>query len=306
MTQQTPDNPLLAALMISSATAFIAATTLIAKALATGALGPALHPLQVSQARFVFAFLVFAGFFLLRRPGFKKVHWGLNLGRTLCGWAGLTLMFTAVTRIPLTDATAISFLNPVFAMILAIPLLGEKVGPVRWTAAAIAFAGALILLRPTPGSFQPAALLALVAAGFMGLELIFIKTLSRREPLAQILLVNNLIGACIASAVAFPVWQTPEPLQWLALAAIGVIMACAQALFINGMARADASFAAPFSYCTLIFAALYDFLGFREVPDAVSLLGAAIILSGALLLVLREARARRLAVPPPLPPANTP
>lgn len=173
--------PVLAAALIVSATAFIAATTLLAKSLGTETLGPALHPVQISFGRFVFAFLAVSAVYIAVRPQITQVHIGLHLGRTSFGWLGVTLMFAAVAYIPLADATAISFLNPVFAMIFAIPLLRETVGRVRWSAALIALAGAMILLRPTPESFQPAALLALGAALVMGMELIFIKKLTGRE-----------------------------------------------------------------------------------------------------------------------------
>ena len=286
---KTPNNAL-AALLIASATAFIAATTLIAKALGGDTAGPALHPLQISHGRFLFAFVAIGTLAALLRPRLGAPHWRLHLARTSFGWAGVTLMFASVAYIPLADATAISFLNPVFAMILAIPLLGEKVGRIRWSAAALAFAGALILLRPTPDSFQPAALLALGAALVMGMELIFIKKLSQRENPFQILLFNNGLGLIIASLAVLPVWQPPTPTQWGLLAALGLLMATAQAFFINGMARADASFVAPFSYGTLIFAALYDLVVFDVVPDAVSILGAGIIIAGAALLAWREAR----------------
>ena len=287
------NNPPLAAILILTATAFIAATTLFAKALGTDVLGPALSPLQISHGRFLFALIGLATVAAFVRPPLSKPNWGLHIGRTVFGWTGVTLMFASVAFIPLADATAISFLNPVFAMILAVPLLREKVGPVRWSAAIIALAGALILLRPTPASFQPAALLALAAAMIMGMELIFIKKLSGREPVFQILLINNMLGLCIATAAVLLVWQVPTPAQWIALAGLGLLMACAQTLFVNAMARADASFVAPFSYATLIMAALYDFLGFGVVPDAVSILGAGIIIAGALLLAFREGRLRQ-------------
>ena len=137
----------------------------------------------------------------------------------------------------------------------------------RWSAAAIALIGALILLRPTPGAFQ-------------------------------ILLINNSIGLCIAALAAVTIWQPLAPVQWAALAALGLLMACAQVFFINAMARADASFVAPFSYATLIFAAAYDFLGFGAAPDAVTVLGAGVILAGAGLLAWREGRLRASAGSP--------
>lgn len=283
-------NPGLAAALILMATAFIALTTLLAKALGTGILGPALHPLQISHGRFVFALMALGSVAVVMRPVFERPAWGLHLGRTLFGWMGVTLMFASVAYIPMADATAISFLNPVFAMILAIPLLGERVGPVRWASAGIALVGALILLRPTPDSFQPAALLALGAAVVMGMELIFIKKLSGRERIFQILLINNAMGVVIASAAVWPVWQAPTGAQWAALTGLGAMMACAQVLFINAMARADASFVAPFSYATLIFASIYDYAAFDAVPDALTMVGAITILTGAFILAWRQGR----------------
>ncbi|UWQ34037.1 DMT family transporter [Leisingera sp. M527] len=296
MTRYTPQNPALAAALILAATTFIAGTTLLAKALGTGSLGAPLHPLQISHGRFLFAFMGISTAVLILRPRFIRPHWGYHIGRTSFGWAGVTLMFASVAYIPLADATAIAFLNPVFGMLLAIPLLGERVGPWRWGAALIAMIGAMILLRPAPASFQPAALLALGAAAIMGLELIFIKKLAGREGPLQVLWFNNLLGVMIASCAVLPVWQMPSLAQWGALAALGLLMAFAQACFINGMARADASFVAPFSYATLVFAALYDFIGFGVVPDAISFLGAFIILAGAAILAWREGR--------PSPPAG--
>ncbi len=286
-------NPALAAALIALATAFIAVTMLCAKALGSDQFGPAVHPLQISHARFLFAFAAISTAFAVVRPTLTRVHWRLHVARTSAGWMGVTLMFASVAFIPLADATAITFLNPVFGMMLAIPLLGERVGRVRWSAAVIALIGASILLRPTPGSFQPAALLALGAAMVMGLELIFIKRLAGREGPFQILLINNGIGLCIATVAVLWVWQAPTLAQWAIMATLGVCMALAQTCFVNGMARADASFVAPFSYLTLIFAALYDRLFFGVVPDSVTWIGAGIIVAGAVLLALRETRVPR-------------
>jgi len=285
-------NPPAAVAFMLTATAFIAGTMLLAKSLGTDTLGPPLHPLQISQGRFLFAFLAIASAAAALRPQISRPHLGLHIGRTLFGWGGVTLMFAAVAFIPLSDATAISFLNPVFGMLLAIPLLGEKVGPMRWLAAFTALLGALVLLRPGPESFQLAGLLALGAAMIMGMELIFIKKLANREPAFQILLINNAIGLGISTLAVLPVWTAPTVAQWGALGALGVLMATAQACFINAMARADASFVTPFSYVTLIFATLYDLLFFDVWPDWVSILGALIILSGASGLAWRERRVR--------------
>lgn len=286
-------NPALAAMLTLLAAAFAAGTTLLAKALGTGVLGPEMPALQVSFGRFLFALMAIGTFVAFTRPQFTHVHLRLHSARSALGWGGVTLMFAAAAFIPLSDATAISFLNPVFAMMLAIPLLGEKVGPVRWMAAAVALVGAAILTRPGGGAVEFGALLALGSALLLGTEVILIKRLSGREGPVQILLINNAIGLGIAGLAACFVWISPTPAQWAAMAGIGVLMAGAQACFVNAMARADASFVAPFFYAALVFAALYDWAVFGVVPDTVSIIGAVIILGGAALLAWREAQLAR-------------
>ena len=292
-----PQNNAVAAMLIICATAFIAATTLMAKSLGSDTFGPPLHALQISHGRFLFAFIGLSVAAGILQPTLSAPNWRLHIARTSFGWAGVTLMFASVAYIPLADATAISFLNPVFGMMLAIPLLGEKVGRVRWSAAVLALIGAVVLLRPTPDSFQPVALLALGTAMVMGMELIFIKKLAGRENPFQILLVNNMIGLCIATVVVIAVWQSPTGAQWALLAGIGLCMAVAQTCFVNAMARADASFVAPFSYATLIFASFYDLIFYNAIPDRVTVLGAMIIITGAIWLTLREARLKKPARP---------
>ena len=288
----TKPNPPLAVILILTATAFIAGTMLLAKLIGTGALGDPLHPLQISHGRFIFAFMTIGTAALILRPRVTRPDLRIHVGRTLFGWGGVTCMFAAVAFIPMSDATAISFLNPVFGMLLAIPLLRERVGPWRWLAAAMALIGALILLRPGPDTFQVAALIALAAALLMGMELIFIKKLADREAPLQILLINNALGLGISSLAVLPVWGMPTGPQWAALIGIGVLMAAAQTCFINAMARADASFVTPFSYVTLFFAAIYDLIVFDVWPDWVSWTGAGVILAGAALLAWREGRIR--------------
>jgi drug/metabolite transporter (DMT)-like permease len=282
-----------AALMMVAASAIIAAVSLLAKALGRGVGGEALHPLQIAAGRFVSAFVLISMFSLWLRPRLAGAPWRLHAGRSFCGWAALSLLFAAVTQMPLAEATAISFLSPLATIVLAIPLLGERVGPIRWSAAAIAMVGALVLIRPGTDAFQPAALLALASALFMGLEAILIKQLSNTEPTAQILLINNAMASLIALFAASFVWIAPSPTQWLMIAGLGTMLG-AQLLFIQAMRAADASYAMPFFYATLVFAALYDLALFGEWPDLWSQVGVVIIVAGAMLLNWRERQRRPL------------
>lgn len=289
--QAVPRPVLGAALMIASC-ALIAATTLMAKALGRGVDGSALHPLQVSAGRFCFAFLTLLPIVAWLRPGLRGARWAIHLGRSLCGWAGVSCLFAAAALMPLADATALSFLSPLITMLLAIPLLGERVGPWRWGAAGIALCGALILIRPGSDAFQAAALIALAAAVFLGLEAILIKRLSDGEPPIRILTINNAIGATLSLAAASLVWIAPTSQQWAVLALLGVTMVSAQTLFIQSMKQGDASSVMPFFYATLVFATVYDFVVFGDLPTFAGAIGAGLIVGGALLLAWREHRQR--------------
>lgn len=294
-------NNLKGALFIVLSCGFIAATTAIAKKLGL-AEGEALHPLQVSFGRFLFGFLTLLPIALVKRPSFQGALWSRHVARALFGWAGVSAMFAAAALMPLTDATAISFLSPFFTMVLAILFLGERAGIWRWGAAAVAFFGVIVLTQPGSETFQPAALIALLAAVFMGTELVFIKSLTRTEPLLRILLINNAAGAVISGCAAAFFWTPPSATQWALLAAIGTIMVTAQSFFVRGMRLGEASYVAPFSYTTLLYATLYGILFFGEFPPLTTIAGAVLILTGAAILGWRERRAgAHIPTPPPGP-----
>lgn len=278
--------------------ALVAATSLLAKALglstpdATG-----LHPFQVGAGRFVFAFIALSmtiPVFRKQRIGLRDAYWNLHILRSVCGWLGVTAMFAAVAQMPVAEATAISFLSPVVTMGFAALFLGERLGARKIIAAGLALTGAAMILKPGAAeAFQTAGLFALAAAGLMGLEALFIKRLSDTEPALRILFINNAIGSVVSLAVASAFWLWPSVTQWVLLIALGTIMVCAQTLFVQAMKRSEASLVIPAFYSVLVFAALYDMVLYGVVPHWASLLGAGLIVAGA--LVLARGRAVRNA-----------
>lgn len=277
-------------LVMLAASALVAGTSLLAKALGTDALGLPLNPFQITAGRYVFALSALLITTAFLRPRFTKPAIWLHFGRASAGSFGVTCMFAAAALIPLADATAITMLNPIIAMVLAIPFLKETVGPRRWIAAGLSVIGALLLIRPGASSFQPAALIALLAAFVLAVEIILVKLLSRRENTIQILLFSNGFGTLFAGGVALFVWVTPSVPQWGGLVAIGLLMVSAQALFLFAIRRGDASFVAPLFYATLIFAAVYDFIIFQVSPTFLSYAGSAIIILGAFIIAWSEKR----------------
>ncbi|MEM9139683.1 MAG: DMT family transporter, partial [Pseudomonadota bacterium] len=223
----------------------LACTTLFAKLMGSGPGGAGLHPLQITFARFLFAWVAIAAFAAAFPPRFTAVSWTNHIARTSLGYMSGLCLFAAATMIPLASATALSFLSPLVTMVCAIFFLSERVGPWRWSAAAVALAGAVILINPGAETIQIGALIAVAAAIFMGVEGVFLKRLADTEPPAQILLVNNSLGVVLALIAVSFVWTWPTAEGWALMAGIGFSMIAAQALLIQGMKRGDASLIVP-------------------------------------------------------------
>lgn len=270
------------------AVSLFAGLTLIAKAVGTRFEEASLHPVQITAGRYCFAALFLVPLILARRPGFQNIDWNLHITRVVAAWLGVTCLFIAATHIPLADANAISFMSVIVTMALSIPLLGERVGVKRWSAAIVALTGALILVRPGTDAFHPAALIALAGAVIIGFEFIIVKKLSGIDTPLRMLITNNVFGALVSLVVVWPFWTDPHPAQYAMLAAIGLIMLCAQFCFIQAMQRMDASFVTPFWYAAPVFAALYDFAIFNQGLRLTSLMGISLICIGGIVICRRS------------------
>ena len=290
MSNEIKQNTVTSVLFMISASLLIAGTTILAKILGTATLGPPINPMQISNARFFFAFILISIFFMTTKSKIIKPNYKVHLGRSVCGWIGISILFGASSIIPITDATAIIFTNPIFTMLLAIVLLGEKVKPIKWIAVIITFWGALILIRPENNiiNHQFIIIILIIGAFVLGLESVFIKMLTLKENPKQILLINNSIGLLISSIPICFIWTTPTTLQILAMLGIGSLMLCAQACFIQALRRSKAHFAVPYFYSTLIFVAIYDFFIFNITPDDISFIGASLIIIGGISIYISE------------------
>ena len=273
---------------------FIGGTTMIAKLLGTDLLGKPLNPMQISHSRFLFAFILIFLFFLKTKSKIIQPNYKLHFSRSFCGWIGITILFGTSILIPVSDATALIFINPIFTMIFAIPLLGETVKTTKWFAVAITFIGAIVLIRPENNllEIQFVYILLIFGALALGLESIFIKILTTEEKPKQILLINNGIGLMISSIPIYFIWISPNIKQILALFFVGALMLCAQICFIQAMKRSEAHFVAPFFYFTLIFVCIYDFFIFQILPDKISIIGTTLIIVGGIILYVSQTRSK--------------
>ena len=273
-----------------AASAFIGGTAVVAKILGKDYLGEPLSPFQISHSRFLYGFVFVLIFSLFNKIKIESPNPKLHIARTSLGWMGATILFGSSSLIPVNDAVALNFSNPVFAMMFSIIILKEKYFTYRWIAMIITFAGALILLRPNFSDLyvDPVALISIFGAICLGLEAMFIKLLTKYEKNTQILLINNFIGLIISSLIVIFFWQTPTFLQLLFCIIIGFLMICAQICFLMALRSNQLNFVIPFFYSTLIFVLFYDYLIFKQLPDYLSFIGSLLIMIGGIYLFLKE------------------
>tara|TARA_B100000676_G_scaffold307339_1_gene365572 strand:- start:265 stop:1161 length:897 start_codon:yes stop_codon:yes gene_type:complete len=284
---------LLSVIFMIAASFSFACGSIATKVLGSSLFFESINPFQIVHARFFFSFIFLFLLSFIFKTSLKtkliKIH-GL---RSCLGLMGISIWFTSLLYIPASDATAINFLNPIFAMFFAIYILKEKIDFVRWLGAIVSLLGGLCLIRPSLDlSFSPIALLCMMGAIIMGLEIICIKYLSQRENIFKILLLNNLIASVIASVFLPVVFKIPSLIEFLGMIFIAFCFLIGQFFFLNSMKRADASFIMPFFYSTLIFVILFDLIIFNFMPDAISFIGASIIFFGALIISYREIKSK--------------
>lgn len=219
-----------------------------------------------------------------RRPGFHLLRGALNAAAT-------TLMFFALTELPVAEVNAYLFAEPLFVMPLAILVLGERPPLKRVLAVMVGFVGVLVILRPDIGGVTSGSLAALGAVLSFAVFVIVVKHMTATEGTLAMLFWAALVVAALSAPVAAASWRAPGPDDWLLLIAIGILSIMVHFCIIRAYAAGEASAVAPASYSALLFGALADLLFFEGLPRVEIWIGAALIIVGVSLGA--ESRAAR-------------
>lgn len=288
------DRPRAAVLAMLAAVAILALMDALLKLLA-----PHYPPLQVAAMRGMAALPLALAWALATIGGraLLRVHWPLHLLRGALAVGFMSLFVFGLRDLPLSAAYSIAFVAPLMVTALAVPLLGEKVGPRRWLAIVLGFGGVLLILRPGGGGLATTAGLAILAASACyALAAITVRMLARRDS-AQALVVWFLaLLALGAGLLAWPDWQ---PLQqghgWI-IAGVGATGMAGQVALTHAFRLGEASLVAPLEYTALVWVVLLDVALWGVLPDATTWAGAAVIVASGLYLM------RRGTPKPPPPP----
>ena len=156
---------------------------------------------------------------------------------------------------------------------------------------AVGFAGVLIVVRPGATTVQWIAFLPLVAALFYGASQIVTRALGGVDHALTTLFFSSIGGVLLSSAIVGFSWSTPSPTQWLGLVGLGFFGATGHYFMIKAFELAPASLLAPFDYLNLIWATIFGFLVFGDLPDGRTIIGSAIVILSGIYLIKREKNA---------------
>ena len=258
-------------------------------------LGTDLPSEEVVVVRHAFALAALAPF--IWRTGVVRTlrtrRSGIIFLRGLIAGANALAWYKGLTLVPFVVATSLNFCAALFVTIGAVLFLGEKAGVRRWSAVAIGFLGALVILRPGIEVITPGALLVLLSAVLSGASLLLMKLLTRTE--APITIVTYMylfrIGIALVPAAMSWVWPSLENLAWFAL--IGVVSSITNIAQAHAFKDADASLLAPVRFTRLIWATLIGLFAFGEIPDLWTCAGALVIAGSISYIAWREATLRK-------------
>lgn len=218
-----------------------------------------------------------------------RVRWSLHLLRGVLGIGMMAAFVYALRTLPLSTAYSIFFVAPLLITAMSVPMLGERVGPRRWIAIAVGLVGVLVLLRPTgEGMLSLASLAVLLAAVAYAVSAITVRLLARTDSTQSMMVWLMAMIALGSGALTWPDWVPIRAADVWIIFGVGIAGGLGQYAITEAFRLGEASLIAPLEYTALVWGVLLDLSLWGVLPDAITWLGAAIIVASGLYLLRRE------------------
>ncbi len=229
-------------------------------------------------------------------PNLATQRFPQHVMRAMTGTAAMSCSFFALTVLPLAEQTALTFTTPIFVTLLAIPLLGEKVGIHRFSAVGLGFVGILVIALGKGafmGPMEPWIIFGMFVAVMHGVfsaaTTLLVRSLSATERSTTIVLWQSLLMTGFTALTLPFVWVTPSGHEWLLLLVIGLVGGVAQVMLTEAFASAQVSSLGAYSYTGILWAVLLGWIFFGEQPGIATFIGSGLIVLAALYIMRREA-----------------
>ena len=215
-----------------------------------------------------------------------------HLARAALLFGATFLFFNALKHLPIADALAIFFVNPLVIVVLSALALRENVGPRRWAAVAVGFIGTLIIIRPGMVEINPGTLFALGAGVALGAYFVMTRAIAGAADAMVLTFQTSATGAALMTLALPFLWHSPSPVQWVMLASLGVIATLGHFLITKAYEQAEASLLAPLAFTEIIMSVVVGWYYFGDLPDRWTVLGVTVLVASAVYISVRERRAK--------------
>tara|TARA_B100001540_G_scaffold312492_1_gene333720 strand:- start:433 stop:1281 length:849 start_codon:yes stop_codon:yes gene_type:complete len=225
-------------------------------------------------------------FYVTHRPG-------LHFQRCFFGLIALLAIFTALRNLPLATVVSISFAAPIFTTILSIFLLNEKVGLFRWIAVIVGFIGIMIITEPGLSSLNIYFIYPVIFCLGMSYVAITIRQLSTSEP---VWLISLYFSATITFASLFTIpygWIMPNIKDLMLLMSIGILGGAANLWLSQSYKFSEVSLVTPLKYLALVFAIIFGYFIWNEIPSIKTLIGAFLVITSSIIIFRREIKLKK-------------
>ena len=236
-------------------------------------------------------------FLIMPRDRIKNFYYtkrpGLHFLRCFFGLIALLAIFTALRNLPLATVVSISFAAPIFTTILSIFLLSEKVGFFRWLAVIVGFVGIIIITEPGFTSLNIYFIYPVIFCLGMSYVAITIRQLSTSEP---VWLISLYFSATITLASFFTIpygWIIPDMQDLILLMSIGILGGAANLWLSQSYKFSEVSLVTPLKYLALVFAIIFGYLIWNEVPSIKTLIGAFLVITSSIIIFRREIKLKK-------------
>lgn len=227
--------------------------------------------------------------------GLRTPYLRQQVTRALAGLAAMYCFFYAIAHLPLAEAMLLNYSSPLFIPFIARLWIGEPIPPRTGWPIGAGFVGIALILKPGVGFFSPAAVVGLASGLLTATAMVAIRGLARQEPTLRIVFYFGAVCSLFSAPALLRSWQTPSPHTLGLLLAIGLLACSGQVLLTRAYALAPAARIGPFTYMTVVFAAVLGWLLWGEVPDALSAVGALLVgVAGVLTVRLMGPRAEEV------------
>jgi len=229
---------------------------------------------------------------------YKTSRPGLHTFRAISGTLAIIALFFGLRKLPLADVISLTFGGPIFVTIASILFLSEKVGVKRWSAVFIGFAGMILIVQPAFVDLNFYYLSPIIFCIFFACVAISVRALSRTEPNYRIAFYFTILCTLLGLATLPFGWVMPTKIDMLILVIMGICGSIGNLLLTQSYRMVEASLVTPVKYLSLVFALIFGYLLWNEVPKTLTLLGSALVIISSLIIFIRETKLKKQIINP--------